>query len=60
MKNIFTVPNFISLFRLMLIPLFVVTYFNESENNYYLWSILIVVVSGISDVVDGFIARKGA
>ncbi len=58
MKNIFTVPNLISLFRLMLIPLFVVTYFNESENNYYLWSIIIVVVSGISDVVDGFIARK--
>lgn len=58
MKNIFTVPNLISLFRLMLIPLFVVTYFNESENNYYLWSIIIVVVSGISDVIDGFIARK--
>ena len=58
MKNIFTIPNLISLFRLMLIPLFVVTYFNESENNYYLWSIIIVVVSGISDVVDGFIARK--
>ena len=58
MKNIFTVPNLISLFRLMLIPLFVVTYFDESENNYYLWSIIIVVVSGLSDVADGFIARK--
>ena len=58
MKNIFTIPNLISLFRLMLIPLFVVTYFNESENNYYLWSIIIVVISGLSDIVDGFIARK--
>lgn len=58
MKNIFTIPNIISLFRLMLIPLFVVTYFNESENNYYLWSIIIVVVSGMSDIIDGFIARK--
>ena len=58
MKNIFTIPNIISLFRLMLIPLFVVTYFVESENNYYLWSIIIVLLSGLSDVADGFIARK--
>jgi cardiolipin synthase len=41
----------------MLVPLFVITYFNESESNYYFWSILIVLLSGISDVVDGFIAR---
>ena len=58
MKNIFTIPNIISLFRLMLIPLFVITYFDKSENSYYLWSIIIVIVSGLSDIVDGFIARK--
>lgn len=58
MKNIFTIPNLISLFRLMLIPLFVVTYFNKSAQDYYLWSIIIVIVSGISDVADGLIARK--
>ena len=58
MKNLFTIPNIISIFRIVLIPLFVITYFNESENNYYLWSIIIVVVSGLSDIADGFIARK--
>ncbi len=57
MKNIFTIPNIISMFRLALVPLFVITYFNESESNYYFWSIIIVVISGISDVIDGFIAR---
>lgn len=58
MKNIFTIPNIISMFRLILIPLFVITYFIETESNYYFWSILIVVISGLSDVVDGFIARR--
>lgn len=58
MKHIFTIPNIISLFRLVLVPLFVITYFNETEKNYYLWSILIVVLSGLSDIVDGFIARR--
>lgn len=57
MKNIFTIPNIISFFRLILVPLFVITYFKETDSNYYLWSIIIVVISGISDVVDGFIAR---
>ena len=57
MKNIFTIPNIISFFRLLLIPLFVITYFKESISNHYLWSIVIVFISGISDVVDGFIAR---
>lgn len=58
MKNIFTIPNIISLFRLMLIPLFVVTYFDKSENDYYLWSVIIVIISGLSDIIDGFIARR--
>jgi cardiolipin synthase len=42
----------------MLIPLFVVTYFDQSGRDYHLWSVIIIIVSGISDVVDGFIARK--
>ena len=58
MKNFLTIPNIISFFRLILIPIFVITYFKESITDHYLWSILIIVTSGISDVVDGFIARK--
>lgn len=54
MKNIFTIPNIISLFRLALIPVFVVLYF--SENNVF-WSIIVILISALSDVVDGFIAR---
>lgn len=58
MKNIFTIPNIISFFRILLIPLFVVAYFaGNSDPKYVQLAILIVVISGISDIVDGFIAR---
>lgn len=55
-KKRMTIPNLISIFRLALIPIFVVTYFLEFENH-YLFAILIVAVSGLSDIADGFIAR---
>lgn len=58
MKNIFTIPNIISFFRLILIPIFAIIYFDESIEQNYLWCALIVVISGLSDIVDGFIARK--
>lgn len=58
MKDILTLPNIISFFRLLLIPIFVITYFNESIANNYIWAIGILLLSGLSDVVDGFIARK--
>ncbi len=58
MKKIFTIPNIISLFRLILIPFFVFFYFKDNVENHFFWAIFIVVLSGFSDVVDGFIARN--
>ena len=58
MKKIFTIPNVISLFRLILVPVFVIFYFKESIENHLFWAIFIVALSGFSDVVDGFIARR--
>lgn len=54
-SDIITIPNFISLFRLLLIPIIVWLYCGVHD--YYL-AVLVVVLSGVSDVVDGFIARK--
>ncbi len=54
MKNIFTIPNIISLFRLALIPVFVVLYFSE---HYDFWAVIVIALSALSDVADGFIAR---
>lgn len=54
-KKIITIPNILSFFRLCLIPVIVWLYCVE-EN--YLATTLVVALSGLTDVVDGFIARR--
>lgn len=54
MNKILTIPNLLSIFRLCLIPIFVWLYCVEHQ---YLWTAGILVLSGITDIVDGFIAR---
>lgn len=54
-KQILTIPNLLSLFRLLLIPVIIWLYIYKQE---YYWTIIVVGISGLSDVVDGFIARK--
>ncbi|ADL51773.1 CDP-alcohol phosphatidyltransferase family protein [Clostridium cellulovorans] len=53
-KKIFTLPNLLSVLRIMLIPFFLV-YFLNGQIKY---SLFFLVLSGISDVLDGYIARK--
>ena len=52
--RVFTVPNVLSMIRLCLIPIFVWLYCVRNE---YLWTAIILILSGITDVVDGYIAR---
>lgn len=52
-NQILTVPNLLSLLRLLMIPLFVWLYLN----GYKRWTAAVLILSGITDVVDGFIAR---
>ena len=54
-KKIFTIPNIISMFRLLLIPVFIWSYL-ILEN--VILTVILLAVSGISDIVDGFIARR--
>ncbi len=57
-NKIFTIPNIISFFRIALIIAFVPIYFaNNIENNQVI-AFGIILLSGLSDVVDGFIARR--
>lgn len=50
-----TIPNLLSLFRLLLIP--VIAWLYCGKKNYIFASIL-VILSGITDIADGYIARK--
>lgn len=54
-EQIFTIPNFMSLFRILLIPVIIWLY--SFEKNYYA-AIGVILVSGASDIVDGWVARR--
>lgn len=53
--KIITIPNILSFFRLLLIPVMWELYVVRHEP---CWTIAVLVLSGITDVVDGKIARK--
>lgn len=56
-KEILTIPNLLSLFRLVLIPVYVYIYLNAEEDREYLLAGIIMAVSCLTDIVDGKIAR---
>ena len=57
-KEIFTIPNLLSLFRLLLIPVYVSVYLNATESDQFILAGAILAISCLTDMVDGKIARK--
>ena len=57
-KEIFTIPNLLSLFRLALIPVYMNVYMNAVESWHYFTAGAILAVSCITDLIDGKIARR--
>lgn len=55
MDKVITIPNALSFIRICLIPVIIWEYVFLKE---YFWAAMTVVFSGITDIVDGFIARK--
>ncbi|MFO8069815.1 MAG: CDP-alcohol phosphatidyltransferase family protein [Alkalibacterium sp.] len=56
-RDWFTIPNILSYFRLILIPYFVYFYVTAVTEEDYWLATGILVLSGITDAADGFIAR---
>ncbi len=54
LRYIFTVPNILSYIRIILIVPFVILFLRKE----YLWAAVCIIISGLSDCVDGFLARK--
>ncbi len=54
-KRVFTIPNLLSCLRLLMIPLFMWLYLAKQK---YVETAAVLLLSGLTDVVDGFIARK--
>lgn len=57
-KDWLSIPNILSLVRLLLIPVFAYTYLTASGNDDFYMAAIIVVISGVTDFLDGLIARK--
>lgn len=54
-KTIFTIPNILSMVRIVLIPIIVWLYHFKNDPTA---AAVVVIASGVTDVVDGVIARK--
>ncbi len=53
-SNIITIPNLLTFLRMALIPVFaILLYYGQSG-----WALITFFVAGISDGVDGFVARR--
>jgi len=57
-KELLTIPNLLSLFRLSLIPVYVHIYLHASEPGDYIRAAFVLAASCLTDAVDGKIARK--
>ena len=57
-KEVATIPNLLSLFRLVLIPVYVYIYLNATQPHHYWIAGGILAVSCLTDLVDGKIARR--
>lgn len=57
-REIFTIPNLLSLFRIVLIPVYLRIYLQADSPDDYTTAALILAVSCLTDMVDGKIARK--
>lgn len=54
MNSILTIPNILTFMRMGLIPVFVsLVYYGYSK-----WALAVFLIAGISDGIDGFLARK--
>lgn len=53
-KDILTIPNFLSMIRILLIPVIYVLYHQGQDA----WAVWVIALSALTDVVDGKIARR--
>ena len=56
-KEVWTIPNILSFFRLILIPVYITIYLNAKDSSDYFLAAAILAVSCLTDLIDGKIAR---
>lgn len=51
------IPNLLSIFRILLVPVFVLLFMSDIDHA-YVWAMAVFILAGLTDIVDGHIARK--
>jgi cardiolipin synthase len=57
-REVFTIPNLLSLVRLLLLPVYARMYLNAKEPREYLFAGVLMAISCLTDLADGWIARE--
>lgn len=57
-KEILSIPNILTMFRIALIPVYLRIYLNADSSEDYTLAAVILAVSCLTDLIDGKIARK--
>lgn len=57
-KNWNTIPNWLSFARIVMVPIFAWLFLDNSIENNVIWSVFVLFLSGLSDFLDGKIARR--
>lgn len=56
-SNVWTIPNVLTMIRLLLVPVFVVVYFRTAAEPKYA-ALAVFAAASLTDMLDGFLARK--
>ena len=57
-KEIFSIPNIMCYFRIILIPVFCYMYLTAETGKDYIMASMVVLLSSLTDLFDGMVARK--
>lgn len=57
-KEVFNIPNILCYIRILLVPVFVITYIRAVTPRDYYLAAAIILFSGFTDLIDGYIARR--
>lgn len=57
-KEVFTIPNLLSLLRLLLIPVYAHIYLHANDDRHFFLAGSIMALSCLTDLIDGRIARR--
>lgn len=56
--NVWNIPNALTMMRLVLIPVFVVVFFNAPRDQDKIAALIVFAVASITDMFDGMLARR--